>query len=466
VKRLRALRRARRYDRERGCYVYDISFKTTAPLTERTVEVAEAFGLGVDESREHVLYKDFEVKLAQGDMVYITGDSGSGKSVLLRALRDDLGDEAVSMDMLASSEEGALIDLVGQGFNESLGLLCRVGLNDAFLFLREPRHLSDGQRYRFRLAQLLDRGRTYWLCDEFCSTLDRTTARIVAYNVQKLARRSGATLIVATTHTDLFTDLNPSIHIRKGWGNEILVEYRENKETTQCSVLRDVQVRESSKEEYETLAYLHYRSHRAPVPMAFYAVELGGEVAGVIAYSYPPVAGRGRKQAVGYAPKLDELNRDWALISRVIVHPKYRSIGLGSLLVKDSLPLVGRRHVELVAVMAQYNPFAERAGMKLILRTEPHRKVVEAIEALRSLGFQPSMLGSRGYNQSIIVSVGSQYYRRLSRKHELYVKKADFIEWLGEQDSASMAWTLETLSTLSQSKAYLYWSRDWMEACP
>ncbi len=95
---IRVERRTRRYDSERGCYVYDISFKTRAPLTERTLDVAEAFGLGIDEEREHVIYRDFELRLPQGGVVYITGDSGSGKSVLLRALGEDLGEEAVNLD--------------------------------------------------------------------------------------------------------------------------------------------------------------------------------------------------------------------------------------------------------------------------------------------------------------------------------------------------------------------------------
>lgn len=46
--RVRAEVKTRRYDEERGCYVYDIGFRTRAPLTDRTVEVSRAFGLGVD----------------------------------------------------------------------------------------------------------------------------------------------------------------------------------------------------------------------------------------------------------------------------------------------------------------------------------------------------------------------------------------------------------------------------------
>jgi len=475
---LKATRRVRRFDRERGCYVYDIGFTTRAPLTERTVEVAEAFGLGVDETREHVLYRDFEVKLAQGDVVYITGDSGSGKSVLLRALREDLGDEAATMDELEAPEDRPIIDLVGGSFREALQLLSKVGLNDAYLFLRRPSHLSDGQRYRFRVAQLLDRGRPYWLCDEFCSTLDRSTARIVAYNVQKLARRGGATLVVATTHADLLDDLSPSVHIRKGWGSEISVDYRSNVEAAGCTVARGVTIEEASKEDYMRLAYLHYRDHRVVAPHKFFSMRLGGELVGVIAYTYPAPAAAGRVKAVGYRPRLKELNEDWTLISRVIVHPKYRTIGLGARLVKETLTLTGRRHVELTAVMAQYNPFAERAGMRKVLVKEPSPKIVEAVESLKALGFNPALLGSRGHNMRVLegldedglvavhgalLGVEGHHRRRLARGNAPYLRKAEFRGWLEAADAGSLAWSLQILGVLSQTKAYLYWCRDWLE---
>jgi len=475
---VRARRRARRYDRERGCYVYDIAFKTQTPLTERTIEVAEAFGLGVDETQEHVLYKDFTVKLAVGDVVYITGDSGSGKSVLLRALREDLGDEAAAMAELEAPGDKPIIDLVGDSFRDALRLLSKVGLNDAFLFLRRPSHLSDGQRYRFKIAQLLDMERPYWLCDEFCSTLDRSTAKIVAYNVQKLARRSGATLIVATTHTDLLDDLCPSVHIRKGWGTEISINYYSNAEAAGCTVARDVTVQESSKEDYMRLAHLHYRNHRVVAPHKFYSMRLGDELIGIIAYTYTTPTAAGRRQAVGYRPYLKELNKEWTLISRVIVHPKYRTIGLGAKLVKDTLGLTGRRHVELTAVMAQYNPFAERAGMKKILVKEPTEKIVEAVERLKKLGFNPPLLASRSHNErtlsslspeeldgvyEVLLGVDRHYYRRLARAQAPYLKKTGFVEWLGAADTGSLAWSLQILSILAQTKAYLYWCSDWTD---
>jgi ABC-type lipoprotein export system ATPase subunit/GNAT superfamily N-acetyltransferase len=474
--RVRVERRTRRWDSDRGCYVYDISYKTSAPLTDRTVNVAKAFGLGVDDEREHVLYRDFELRLVEGDIVYVTGDSGSGKSVLLRALEEDLGDEAINIDEPVVDQERPIIDTVGATFHKALALLSRVGLNDAFLFLRDYRQLSDGQKYRYRIARMIDCGKSFWLADEFCSTLDRTTARIVAYNIQKLARRSGATLVVATTHTDLEDDLSPSICIRKGWGEEIEVGYGSNVEASGCTVVESIAIRDGDREDYGRLSHLHYRDSGLPVPRRIYAMERLGELIGVIVYSYPAARASGRKKAVGYAPDIEELNGDWSVISRVIVHPKYRTIGLGSRLVSETLPIQGCSHVELIAVMAQYNPFAERAGMRLIQVTEPHQSIAKAVEELRELGFNPIMMASVEYNRdvlegldergieslsSVLLGVGAIYYKRLTRTSRPYLRRAEFGEWLVRQPTGSLARTLAVLNTLNQTKAYLYWCRGW-----
>jgi ABC-type lipoprotein export system ATPase subunit/GNAT superfamily N-acetyltransferase len=464
--------RTRRYDEERGCYVYDVSFKTRAPLTERTIEVAEAFGLGIDEEKEHVLYRDFELHLVEGDVVYITGDSGSGKSVLIKALEEDLGEEAINIADVANAIDKPLIDTVGATFRDSLTLLSKVGLNDAFLFLRKYGQLSDGQRYRYKIARMIDVGKKYWLADEFCSTLDRTTAKVVAYNIQKLARRSNATLIVATSHTDLEDDLSPSIRITKGWGDEIEVEYGSNVEAPGCTVVEGITIREGDKEDYRRLSHLHYRGSWLPVPRNIYAMERQGELMGIIVYSYPAVRASGRRKAVGYSPDIQELNREWSVISRVIVHPKYRTIGLGRRLVSETLPIQGCSHVELIAVMAQYNPFAERAGMKLIQVKEPNPSIILAVEEIRELGFNPLHTVSTIYNREVLntlskaelealktslLGVGALYYKRLSGTGRPYLRKSEFREWLEQQGTDGLARALMVLNTLNQTKAYLYW---------
>ena len=96
---------------------------------------------------------------------------------------------------------------------EAIRLLSIAGLSDAYLYIRKPAELSDGQRYRFRLAKLIEENADVWVADEFGAVLDRVTAKIVAWNLAKTARALGKTLIVATTHTDLVEELAPSLKI-------------------------------------------------------------------------------------------------------------------------------------------------------------------------------------------------------------------------------------------------------------
>ena len=469
---VRVRSRVRRYDADRGCYVYDIRFKTRAQISDRTVEVARSFGLGIDEEREHVVFDNFELKLAEGDVVYITGDSGSGKSVLLRALAEDLGEKAINLAHVEVDPDKPLIDTVGGTFQEALTLLSKVGLNDAFLFLRRYPELSDGQRYRYRIAKMIDSMKRFWICDEFCSTLDRTTARIVSYNIQKLARRSGATLIVATTHTDLEEDLSPSILIRKGWGEAIGVEYHPNREAPLCTVTRDITIREGTMTDYHRLSHLHYRAEDSGFLIKVFAMERQGELIGVITYNYPSALASGRTKAVGRRVSLEDLNREWALIKRVIIHPKYRTTGLGARLVRETLPLVGRRYVELIAVMAQYNPFAEHAGMRKVQESKPAPQILEAVERLRGLGFNPVLLASEGADlrrlgelspgevdqvRLVLLGVPSIYYRRLRRGGRPYYKREEMRGWLWAQGLPSLARSLAVLSVLSETKVYLFW---------
>ena len=201
------------------------SFSSKVERTPRVLQVAEAFGLGV-EDQDWVIYDNLEVEVNQGDVVYVTGQSGSGKSVILRELARQLGENGYSVANIdhVALEDAALIDQIGTSVNDGLSLLNIAGLNDAYLFVRKPYELSDGQRYRFRIAKLVASDAQVWIADEFGAVLDRTTAQCVASSLQRAARKAGATLIVATTHTDLVNALKPSLKITKRYKEAVLVE--------------------------------------------------------------------------------------------------------------------------------------------------------------------------------------------------------------------------------------------------
>jgi len=219
------------------------------PPTDRMIQVAEMFGIGLDSSYEVVVYEDLALDVRPGDVVFVTGPSGSGKSVLLerlgRAIRDALpdGGHVVNLATVRVPGDRPVIDLVAGPLDEALRLLSAAGLADAFLLLRRAGELSDGQRYRLRLALALDallarpvreggRGRPagkptlrLLVADEFCSTLDRLCARAVAYRVRRLADTHGLTVLAASAHDDLVEDLAPDVLVVKHAGDRVEVHY-------------------------------------------------------------------------------------------------------------------------------------------------------------------------------------------------------------------------------------------------
>jgi ABC-type ATPase with predicted acetyltransferase domain len=206
-------------------YHVDVRFQTRVERTPRVLEVAENFGLGLSD-KEFVVFDNAAVEINQGDVVYITGESGAGKSILLRELSRKMTEEGLKVADIDKVvlEPRSVVDLGGKDTNEWLQTLGIAGLNDANMWLRKTAELSDGQRYRLRLALLIDSGAQVWTADEFLAVLDRTTAKVVAFNMQKIARKVGATLMVATTHDDMVADLHPSLKITKRYREKVEIE--------------------------------------------------------------------------------------------------------------------------------------------------------------------------------------------------------------------------------------------------
>lgn len=198
------------------------SFDTRVEKSERVLEVAEAFGLGLTD-KKFVVYENLDIEIQPGDVVYVTGQSGSGKSLLLRDLSEQLREAGKRVYDLADVPmyNHPLVDQIGKDTNDALALLSQAGVTDAYLFVRHPHQLSDGQKYRFKLAKLIESGAEVWIADEFAAVLDRDTAKVVAYNVAKAARQAGAILLVATTHTDLREYLGASLTIEKLYGTRV-----------------------------------------------------------------------------------------------------------------------------------------------------------------------------------------------------------------------------------------------------
>lgn len=201
------------------------SFETRVNRTERVMAVAEAFGIGLDD-KVFTVFDDLEIPWRSTDIVYINGQSGSGKSTLLREMTSALmhqGFKVASIDGVIYRNNVPIIDQLGSNMTEATTLLAMAGISDAYLYIRTPDELSDGQRYRFRLALLLERDADVWVADEFGAVLDRVTAKVCAYNLQKVARGAGKSVLVATTHTDLIDELAPDMIVSKRFHDRVQV---------------------------------------------------------------------------------------------------------------------------------------------------------------------------------------------------------------------------------------------------
>lgn len=188
----------------------------------RSSQVMDLFGVDFEQGR-HVVAEKVELPIRSADVVLFTGPSGSGKSSLLRAAAEKLeadGCRIVWPDRLDLPEQ-SLVDALPVPLHDALDLLAACGLSEARLLLRTPAELSDGQRYRFRLAlglaqcpQTSDRQPVFLAADEFTAALDRTLAKVVAFNLRRLADRRGIGFLLATTHEDVVNDLAPDLHVR------------------------------------------------------------------------------------------------------------------------------------------------------------------------------------------------------------------------------------------------------------
>lgn len=209
--------------------------------TERTNTIKEAFGVDSEHAFSPVL-EDFSLRIEPGDVALITGASGCGKSTFLKlltmersALRKTL-QWSGEFPRFAGSKIGvlntifdlskSLVDQVQiQGnIREAIELLNSVGLTEAYLYIKRPNQISDGQRYRFAIAKLCDSEKPIWIADEFVSTLNPEMAAIVAKGIRKLAFKYGATLILAAPHIQNFVgSLLPNKIIKLKWGTKATI---------------------------------------------------------------------------------------------------------------------------------------------------------------------------------------------------------------------------------------------------
>lgn len=211
-------------------YSISKSFRWRGAVSQRVASVCRMFGLTLGRLTARRFKYSCRLEINAGDIVCLTGPSGSGKSVLLAELEKAVPEtERINLADIALPDDRTLIDCVSADVMEGLRFLSTAGLNDCFCILNQPARLSAGQQYRFRLAMAIASGRKFVFADEFCSGLDDVTAAVTSYRLRKFAKRTGTTFILATGRDDILPDLAADVLVvtRLSGGTEVI--YRQER---------------------------------------------------------------------------------------------------------------------------------------------------------------------------------------------------------------------------------------------
>lgn len=172
-----------------------------------------------------------------------------------------------------------------------------------------------------------------------------------------------------------------------------------------CSVRVGLEIYRAGLAEYKSLSRFHYRSGSLSPYAAIFAirdrrgrgVEFGRTI-GVIVYTMPVpslqlrnIATAGQFTSLGSrAASLAMINANVRCISRVIIEPRYRGLGLAAWLVRETMEQMDVPIVESLSVMGKFSGFFENAGLTRY-DGPVNERCVRLIEALSMVGIEQEM---------------------------------------------------------------------------
>lgn len=410
--------------------------------SQRTELVRHRFGVVGDWGASIEIARGAGVELAPGRIVLLAGPSGSGKSSALgaiatqlaRRLEDGIGVYDVQHGTFAAG--CAVIDEIAPDaeFGQAAEVLTACGLGEAGLWLKPYAALSEGEKFRARLARAISlagsvastshstlHAAPILLCDEFCSGLHRRCARAISHNLRKLVTRRGLCLIVACCTDELTADLDPDSVATFHRDGSCTVSARRTGIPATLSLARKLQIEPGAKRDYDEFAGMHYRGtdELGFVDRVYVLREgTGGDALGIVVYSHAALELSLRNQATGgwFSRNPQRVNDHLRILRRLVIHPDVRGCGLGHTLVRRTMPLLGTEYVECLAAMGEFNPVFERAGMTRIGQYDAPAGAQPALDALRAMDVDaksadfPTAIARRPAVRSVVAKAVADWY--------------------------------------------------------
>jgi hypothetical protein len=219
-----------------------------------------------------------------------------------------------------------------------------------------------------------------------------------------------------------------------------------------CTVTKNLQVVKGTRADYESLSHYHYREPNMGPYAAIFALKgefrtaTKLETVGVIVYSMPTAGAQMRNIATGgifagldKGTRLALINKNIRTISRVIIEPRFRSLGLAVRLVRETMPIMDVPFVEALAVMGRANPFFEKAGLTRF-DAPVSASCVRLIEAFSAVGvdeqdlIDPAVVQNRLSSLRREVSLSGvtcgSHYESLGMSHEAQFIEGEMVRFL------------------------------------
>ncbi len=303
--------------------------------------------------------------LPTAGITFVTGASGSGKSTWLREILAHCPDAVTLPDSLPSN--APLVDLLKKPLSDTISWFGRFGLGDARVLSQPYEHLSEGQKFRARLAVTISSDVRFLVVDEFLSLVDRPAARVAAHHFQKLCRQRNICAVVASAHDDIEEYLRPNHTVRFHLGGFFTYESHHGiSQPNQQELLSSfrITIERGNAKDFAALQSFHYlqesESHDCgdsndSDESTIMVARSGRDVAAVCIWRKPLPDALERIQAIA------KVNRTILLRYRTIVHPSYRSLGLTRML-EPAVVQHGKTIAVAMTAMGKHFPFHLAAG--------------------------------------------------------------------------------------------------------
>lgn len=159
--------------------------------------------------------------------------------------------------------------------------------------------------------------------------------------------------------------------------DDILIERREKPAKHRFSLLDQIYVEKGSMADWEEFHALHYKAERLGIWPRVYRIGIDEQAIGCIVFTVPRMTLSGRNTLMKHiAPnqhgydttvmnkyRAKWLNAHTATLSRIVLDPMYRGVGVAYRAMNVAMRMTGYDMIEFQSSMSRVNPFAQKAGI-------------------------------------------------------------------------------------------------------